>query len=92
MYLTGAAFMAIAFSASALTPLWVRDVKISPDGSKIAFSYKGDIYTVPFNGGNATRLTFDPAYDSTPVWSPDGSQIAFASDRNGSVDVYLMSA
>lgn len=92
MYLTGAAFMAIAFSASALTPMWVRDVKISPDGSKIAFTYKGDIYTVPFNGGNATRLTFDPSYESTPVWSPDGSQIAFTSDRNGSMDLYIMSA
>lgn len=34
-------------TAGAVTPLWLRDVKISPDGKKIAFTYKGDIYTVP---------------------------------------------
>lgn len=92
MYLMAAAFIATAFSASSVTPLWLRDVKISPDGSKIAFSYKGDLYTVPFTGGNATRLTFDPSYESSPVWSPDGALIAFASDRNGTNDVYIISA
>ncbi len=73
-------------------PLWVRDVKISPDGQKIAFSYKGDIYTVPYNGGNATRLTFNPSFESSPVWSPDGKNIAFSSDRNGSHDIFIMPA
>ena len=58
-------------SASAITPLWMRDVKISPDGSTIAFTYAGDIYTVPSTGGKATRLTATPAYESHPVWSPD---------------------
>lgn len=91
LLLTG--IFAIAASASySVNPLWVRDVKISPDGQKIAFSYKGDIFTVPSNGGDATRLTFNPSYDSTPIWSPDGKQIAFSSDRNGSMDVYLMPA
>lgn len=85
----------IALSSSAaysMNPLWVRDVKISPDGQKIAFSYKGDIYTVSSNGGDATRLTFNPSYDSAPIWSPDGRQIAFTSDRNGSMDIYIMPA
>ena len=47
--------------ASAITPLWLRDVQISPDGSTIAFTYKGDIYTVPSRGGSATRLTSMPS-------------------------------
>ncbi|MDE6523876.1 MAG: peptidase S41 [Muribaculaceae bacterium] len=81
-----------AFAAYSVNPLWVRDVKISPDGQKIAFSYKGDIYTVPSNGGEAKRLTFNPSYESTPIWSPDGKQIAFSSDRNGSMDLYIMPA
>ena len=81
---------AIGFSASALTPMWLRDVKISPDGKDIAFTYKGDIYKVASNGGTAVRLTTQPSYESNPVWSPDGSKIAFASDRNGGRDVYVM--
>lgn len=70
-------------SAGAVTPLWLRDVKISPDGSRIAFCYKGDIYTVPAGGGNASRLTVSDDYEANPVWSPDSRSIAFASDRNG---------
>ena len=79
-------------SLQGATPLWMRNIKISPDGSRIAFTYKGDIYTVPVAGGSATRLTTNPAYDSNPVWSPDGSRIAFSSDREGGFDVYVMSA
>lgn len=85
-----AALIAIAASASARTPLWVRDVMLSPDGSKIAFMYKGDIFTVPSSGGEAIRLTADPGFDSNPVWSPDGEKIAFASDRNGGRDIYII--
>ena len=73
-------------------PLWLRNSALSPDGSTIAFTFKGDIYTVPFGGGIATRLTTSPAYDSWPVWSPDGSMIAFGSDREGSVDIYTVPA
>lgn len=50
----------------------------------------GDIYTVPTTGGKATQLTTHPAHDTRPVWSPDGKQIAFASDRNGNFDVFIM--
>ena len=71
-------------------PLWMRYCALSPDGTTIAFTYKGDIYTVPSTGGRATQITTNPAFDTTPVWSPDGKQIAFASDRMGSLDVFVV--
>jgi len=86
------AMAVIGFSAMAVAPLWLRDVKISPDGKEIAFTYKGDIYKVSAGGGVAQRLTALPSYESNPVWSPDGQKIAFASDRNGGRDVFVMSA
>ena len=66
-------------------PLWMRHCAISPDGTTIAFTYKGDIFTVPVSGGKATQITTNPAFDTTPIWSPDSKQIAFASDRMGSI-------
>ena len=62
----------------------------SPDGREIAFSYMGDVWKVPAVGGRATRLTVHEAYDETPVWSPDGRSIAFASDRAGNNDIYVI--
>lgn len=83
---------ATAMTASAITPLWLRDVKISPDGTQIAFTYKGDIYKVATEGGTAVRLTSQPSYEAVPVWSPDGRKIAFLTDRNGGGDIYVMNA
>ena len=71
-------------------PLWMRFSAISPDGQTIAFSYKGDLFTVPTSGGSAHQLTSNAAYDAYPVWSPDGQDIAFASAREGSLDVYII--
>ncbi len=70
---------------------WMRGSAISPNGARIAFSYKGDIYTVPTEGGQATRLTTNTSYDASPVWSPDSRTIAFTSDREGSLDVFIVS-
>ena len=84
-------FLLFAFFVQA-GPLWMRYPKISPDGKQIAFSYKGDIYVVSSEGGEARQLTTHPAYESYPVWSPDGKQIAFTSDRNGNFDIFVMSA
>lgn len=86
-------FLAItALTVYAATPLWMRDIRISPDGTEIAFCYKGDVYKVSSRGGTAMQLTTQDSYESTPVWSPDGKQIAFASDRNGNFDVFVMSS
>ena len=73
-------------------PLWMRHNVISPQGDKIAFCYKGDIYVVNANGGKAQQITTNAAYDTDPVWSPDGKHIAFATDRNGNFDIYLVAA
>ena len=89
--LLSALLVSASFGAgAAVTPLWLRDVRISPDGSTIAFTYKGDIYTVPVSGGEARQLTTAASYESEPVWSPDGKKIAFASDRKGGSDIYIM--
>ena len=81
----------ISFAAGA-SPLWMRYNSISPKGDKIAFAYKGDIYVVSTEGGQAQQITTNSSYEFSPVWSPDGKQIAFASDRNGSFDIYIVSA
>ena len=73
-------------------PKWMRYPAISPDGSEIVFTYKGDLYKVSASGGDAEQLTYHKAHDYMPVWSQDGKQIAFASDRYGNFDIYVMSS
>ncbi len=89
----GAALMTGVVTATAVEPaLWLRYPAISPDGQTIAFSYRGDLWKVPATGGQATQLTVHAAYEFMPTWSPDGSKIAFASDRYGTSDVFVMPA
>ena len=94
--LFAAALMAVATlqanASQAVTPFWLRDVQISPDGSQVLFCYKGDIYKVSADGGTAVQLTTQDSYECTPIWSADGKQIAFASDRHGNMDIYVMAA
>lgn len=75
-----------------ITPLWLRHPAISPDGKSIVFGYKGDLYRVDAGGGVAIPLTIHEAHDMMPVWSHDGKFIAFASDRYGNFDVFIMPA
>lgn len=75
------------------SPLWLRNSSISPDGKQIAFTYKGDIFVVPVTGGRAVQLTTNQAYDTNPMWSPDGKEIAFQSTRTtGGYDIYVIPA
>lgn len=72
--ITFLALVLVALSSYAITPLWMRDARISPDGSEIVFCYKGDIYKVPAQGGAAVQLTTQASYEANPVWSPDGNK------------------
>ncbi|HEY6899644.1 MAG TPA: peptidase S41, partial [Puia sp.] len=73
-------------------PRWIQQPSISPDGKWIAFGYKGHLFKVPSTGGAAIALTLNSAYNGYPIWSHDGKKIAFASDRYGNFDIYIMSA
>ncbi len=93
IFLTLSAFI---ISAAILTaqdsPLWLRKNDISPDGSRIAFTYKGNIFIVASEGGKAFQLTTNQAYDSDPLWTHDGKSIVFSSYREKSKDIYMVSA
>lgn len=56
-------------------PLWLRYPAISPDGSTIVFAYKGNLYRVATEGGQAQVLTTHAAHDYRPVWSHDGKKL-----------------
>ena len=89
--LLSAAALLVTCAAAAMTPSWIRHNSISPDGKTLAFSYKGDIWTVPSTGGEATQITSNQAYDSEPLWTRDSQNIIFTSRREGSKDIYLTS-
>lgn len=57
---------------------------------RVAFAYLGDIWTADENGKNVQRMTANAARDIHPRFSPDGKWIAFSSDRNGNLDVYII--
>jgi len=83
----------ISFSSNAQEdPQWMRYASISPDGTQIVFTYKGDLYKVPAAGGDAIQLTYHKAHDYKAIWNKDGSKIAFASNRYGNFDIYVMGA
>jgi tricorn protease len=82
----------LAAPAAAQAPRFLRQPSISTDGSQIVFTYRGDLWKVSSQGGAARQLTSHPAYDTSPVFSPDGKEVAFASDRHGQLDVFVMDA
>lgn len=65
---------------------------ISPDGSHVTFSWRGDLWKVPASGGLALRLTSHPQDELHSAWSADGSRIAFTSDRDGYQNLFIMKA
>ena len=62
---------------------------VSPDGKTLVLELLGDLYTLPIEGGTATRITAGLAFDSQPRFSPDGESIAFVSDRDGSENLWI---
>ena len=87
--LVSAAFGASASNGAPERPL-IMQPEISPDGTQIAFSYQGDIWTMSTSGTHPNRLTIHEGYESSPKWSKDGKTIAFSSDRFGNDDVFVM--
>ncbi|MBU1680428.1 MAG: PDZ domain-containing protein [Bacteroidetes bacterium] len=92
-------FFILLFLASFLTTIsfaddspFVRNASLNSDGSKIAFSYQGDIWTVNSDGGRAVRITIHEAYDGNPHWSSDDKSIAFNSSRYGNSDLFVIPA
>ncbi len=63
---------------------------VSPDGSKIAFDFMGDIYQIPATGGEAVQLTDGMAFDSHPRYSPDGKYLLYVSDAHGADNLYYI--
>jgi Tol biopolymer transport system component len=64
-------------------------VDVSPDGETLIFDLLGDLYQLPASGGAAERITGGMAFDSQPVYSPDGDSIAFISDRSGAENLWV---
>ena len=79
----------VRFETDAVT--WLS-LDVSPDGSDIVMEVTGDLYTLPIEGGRATRITSGMAFDSQPRYAPDGESIAFVSDRDGSEAIWMAAA
>lgn len=96
LYLLGVSLAFIGLAHGQLTlpnqkPIvGARMPALSPDGKRLAFVYRGDIWITPSSGGRATPLTQHLETDAYPVFSPDGKWIAFASRRNGNWDIYAV--
>jgi tricorn protease len=78
-----------ARGAASVTPA-LSEPSLSPDHREIAFVSGGDIWTVPATGGDAHLLVSHPATESRPLWSPDGTRLAFNSTRSGNGDIYVL--
>lgn len=71
---------------------FIRSSAISPTGARAVLGFRGEIVTLPAKKGDFRNLTNSPgAHDRYPVWSPDGSQIAFFSDASGEYQLYVIS-
>ena len=67
-------------------------VDVSPDGRTMVFDLLGDLYTLPIEGGSATRIVGGLSFESQPTWSPDGKTIAFLTDRTGIENLWIADA
>jgi tricorn protease len=85
------AIMLLVSSASLAEPNYLFQ-KPALNHTQIVFSFAGDLWSVPREGGDAKRLTTGTGVETDPVFSPDGSQIAFTGEYEGNVDLYVMPA
>jgi serine/threonine protein kinase/WD40 repeat protein len=69
-----------------------REIRVSPDGAKLAFCKESDIWVYDMSLKTQIRITSDAAIDAEPIWSSDGRRITFASNRMGTMDIYERSA
>ncbi len=76
--------------ADSSQPLLLQKPTLSK--TQIAFVYAGDLWIVPREGGDARRLTNGPGIETNPIFSPDGSTIAFTGEYDGNIDVYTVPA
>jgi tricorn protease len=84
------AFLATSLTtrAQSKTPLLLQTPTIS--ATQIAFVYGGDIWIVPRQGGEAQRLVTGTDLETGPIFSPDGSLVAYSGDYDGNIDVYVV--
>lgn len=83
-------FLILANFTTAQNLPFVFHPALNSDGSKLAFSYQGDIWIASSDGVNIERLTIHEAYEGNPKWSPDNSMIAFSSERYGNDDIFVI--
>jgi len=69
-----------------------RFPSLSPDGTRMVFSWRGDLWLVPSEGGEARRITSHPADELRSAWTPDASRIVFESNRDGQRNLWTMRA
>ena len=69
-----------------------RQPALSPDGKRLAFVYRGDIWVVDARGGRAQPITTHLDTDAMPIFSPDGNWLAFSSKRSGNWDIFVIPA
>ncbi len=68
----------------------IRSADLSPDGKRVVFSARGDVFSVPAEEGITRNLTESSnAHDRGAAWSPDGKYIAYLSDKNGEYEIYI---
>ncbi len=89
LVLSGLVFASQLVCPAKAAPAGYRMPALSPDGRRVAFVSRGDIWVGDVAGGRAWPITRHPAYDAYPVWSPDGEKLAFSSLRTGNWDLYI---
>jgi len=84
------ALACLALPLGAQTGPYCTEPAVAPNRAEVVFVSGGDIWTAPLGGGEARLLVSHPAVESRPLYSPDGTRLAFVSDRTGGGDIYVL--